>query len=430
MKKHRGEREVTEAMQRTKRLIRGAVWLGISLWATAASADEFRPVSIQSQASNVQPMTGLVLWSTNEDAATAPIQLEFSYLSYNQIVTDRGSYDWDPLEKLLEEISGRKHQAILRWHDTYVGKPTGIPDYIKSLPDYAETKAKSENKQTSFPDWSHPEAKRFLLEFFSEFARRYDRDPRIAFVQVGFGLWSEYHIYDGPMILGKTFPDENYQGQVLLHLDREFKDTPWMISVDAAGDHTPFHAHPRLKDLSFGVFDDSFNHRRHKQENEPNWVFFGMDRWKRAPAGGEFSFFEDRDQERALASKGPHGIPFEIQAEKFHVSFIIADDQPRFQKAQRLREAGMSMGYRFRTLKFESSPTRSRIEIENRGIAPIYYDAFPTVNGVRSEQSLKGLLPGERKLFEIEAGGESPTLSIECDRLVPGQKIEFDADLK
>nr|MCU0709910.1 hypothetical protein [Pirellula sp.] len=61
---------------------------------------------------------------------------------------------------------------------------------------------------------------------------------------------------------------------------------------------------------------------------------------------------------------------------------------------------------------------------------PIYYDAFPTVNGVRSEQSLKGLLPGERKLFEIEAGGESPTLSIECDRLVPGQKIEFDADLK
>ena len=29
-----------------------------------------------------------------------------------------------------------------------------------------------------------------------EFAARYDDDPRIAFLQVGFGLWGEYHIYD------------------------------------------------------------------------------------------------------------------------------------------------------------------------------------------------------------------------------------------
>ena len=54
---------------------------------------------------------------------------------------------------------------------------------------------------------------------------------------------------------------------------------------------------------------------------------------RRAPAGGEFSFFEDRDQAEALAPNGPHGVLFERQAAKFHVSFIVGDAQPRFQSA-------------------------------------------------------------------------------------------------
>jgi cold shock CspA family protein len=67
--------------------------------------------------------------------------------------------------------------------------------------------------------------------------------------------------------------------------------------------------------------------------------------------------------------------------------------------------------------------------ISSMGIAPIYYDAFVTVDGVRSETFLKGLLPGQSKTFAIDAGGAAPELTIECDRLVEGQKIEFDADL-
>jgi hypothetical protein len=39
------------------------------------------------------------------------------------------------------------------------------------------------------------------------------------------------------------------------------------------------------------------------------------------------------------------------------------------------------------------------------------------------------LLPSQSRTFEIAAGGDAPALSIECDRLVPGQVIEFDADL-
>ena len=392
------------------------------------SAD-LRPIPIKSEVREVQPMTGIVLWATNEAVASAPIQLEFSYLGYDEIVRREGEYDWRPVEKLLDSIAGRKHQAVLRFHDTYVGKPTRVPAYIKMLPDYGETVADSEKRRTGFPDWSHPELRRFALEFYGRFAEKYDRDPRLAFVEVGFGLWAEYHIYDGPMKLGKTFPSLEFQREFALRLSDAFRDTPWMISVDSAGDHAPFAADKRLLAIPFGVFDDSFNHAGHRRENEPNWDRLGRNRWEVAPAGGEFSFFEAKDQRAALAPMGPHGISFAQQAAKFHVSFIIGDAQPRFQKPGRIREAGLSCGYRFRVTEFRASDGQSEVTIENTGIAPIYHDAFPAVDGVRSRDSLKGLLPTRSKTFRIEAGSVAPTLTIESDRLVPGQKIEFDAEL-
>jgi hypothetical protein len=392
-------------------------------------ADDLRPVALGSRVTNPQPMTGIVLWASNEKVETAPIQLEFSYLKYDQVVSDKGIYDWTPIDRLLAEVASRKHQAILRWHDTYVGQRTGVPQYIKSLDDYHETTAKSEGKRTGFPDWSHPELQSFVLDFFSEFARRYDSDPRLAFVQAGFGLWSEYHIYDGPMKLGRTFPSKEYQSKFARHLSREFRQTPWMLSVNAAEEHAPFANDPKLLALKFGAFDDSFNHAQHKKWNEVNWGRIGLDRWKIAPCGGEFSFYEPKDQKEALSPTGPHGIPFEQQAARYHVSFIIGDAQPRYQSRERLIEACLACGYRFRVTRFDASATRAQVTIQNTGIAPIYYDAFPAVNGERSEQSLKGLLPQESRTFEIAAGGSAPTLSIECDRLVPGQRIEFDASL-
>jgi len=410
------------------------LFISIAYWTwflPGCLADEMRSVALQSKITDVQPMTGIVLWNTNEAVATAPIQLEYSYMTYAEIVKTEGVYDWTKLERLLDKVSSRGHQLVLRWHDTYVGQPTGVPQYIAKLPDYKSVRELSEKKPTEFPDWSHSELRRFTLDFFSQFASKYDNDARLAFVEVGFGLWAEYHIYDGPMRLGETFPSKEFQAEFVSHLSKCFRITPWLLSVDAAdSETTPFVGNATLMTLPFGLFDDSFNHARHQKENEPNWNALGRERWKVAPTGGEFSFFKKVDQTKALAESGPHGIPFEKQAADFHISFMIGDDQPRFQKSDRIREAGLACGYKFRIDKFEASEDKSRIEIKNIGIAPIYYDAFPTVNGVRASTSLKGLLPGDKREFTISAGGNVPLLTIECDRLLRSQSIGFEADLK
>lgn len=398
---------------------------------STAFADEWHPLPLRSTIDRVQPMTGLVVWHDNEHTESESIQLEFSYMLYNRVVDAQGVYDWTPVDKLLDQIASRGHQAVLRFRFIYPGyAETSVPDSIKRLPDYKEVVAKSEGKDTAFCDWSHQALQGFTIEFYTEFAKRYDNDPRLAFVQVGFGLWAEYHIYDGPMELGKTFPDKTYQAMFLRHLNAVFHNTPWSISIDAAeAVRTPFEKQGDLLELNFGLFDDSFMHSDHDKYNETCWNFFSRERYKTAPAGGEFSYYNDHDQRHALDPGGPHGESFERAAERFHITYMLANDQPRHQDIERLKQAGMATGYRFRVTGFETDGKYSRITVENTGVAPIYHDAFPAVAGIRSDISLRGLGPGDVRVCMVVSDGGAGAVTIESDRLVPGQRIQFEADL-
>jgi len=309
-----------------------------------------------------------------------------------------------------------------------------VPTFVRSLDDYKEITGKSEGKKTGFVDWSHSAIEQFTLDFYSTFARRYDTDTRLAYLQVGFGLWSEYHIYDGPLTgsqtLGRTFPSKAFQSKFVTHLGSVFEQTPWMISIDAAdGDYSPFEEQPKLLKTSFGLFDDSFLCKPHSKENAQNWRFFG-ERWKRSPAGGEFSYYSKRDQRLALSAMGPNGRSFDDMSAEFHITFMIGNDQPGYQSMKRISEAAMMTGYRLRISTFETSETASRVTVSNVGIAPPYHDAYVAVDGVRAANSLRGLLPGESRTFEVAIGGETPKLTIQSDRLVEGQSIPFEANVK
>jgi len=398
----------------------------------ASFGKEPEKIRIKSEITKVQPMTGIVLWADNEKVDTDAIQLEYRYCGYDEVVDAQGKYDFSKIEGVLDEVAARKHQAVLRFHFEYVGKKTTVPASIKQRPDYKETIGKSEGKVTHFCDWSNETLKAFTLEFYTRVAERYDNDPRIAYLQTGFGLWAEYHIYDGPHELGKQFPAKEYQAKFLKHLSVQFKNLPWMISVDAAdSDFTPLEDNDELLALNFGVFDDSFLCNQHPKENAMNWKALKLDRWKRAPGGGEFSYYNNRDQKMALSPEGPNGVSFEKAAAQFKISFMIGDGQLSFQKEKRIAEAGMETGYRFRITSAKRADGRVRLEVTNEGVAPIYRDAFFANGKKRSATSLKGLLPGETRVVELEDPDMTipASLSIQSDFLVPGQTIQYAADL-
>ncbi|MBP5549832.1 MAG: hypothetical protein J6X63_05055 [Bacteroidales bacterium] len=242
----------------------------------------------------------------------------------------------------------------------------------------------------------------------SDVAARYNKDPRLAFVEVGFGHWGEYHTYGTTVQHGVNFPTKEYQHELFSQLSAEM-EIPWLISIDAGEDtYTDVFKNSGTKGLVFGLFDDSFMHKEHDISqgdgwNERCWQWCGMERWKT-------------------------GVTWEQAAAKYHMSFVICNDAPSgsYFTSKRVTEAGLASGYRFKVISCETDGSVSRVKVTNTGVAPIYRDAYVTIGGVRASESLKGLLPGVEKTYEIKAVAATGNVSITSDFILSSQEIEFE----
>lgn len=421
---------------------------------TDPDLQNYTAIPLHSELTEAQPMTGIVLWIDQAKKMNSKygksISLEYAYCLPCKVVkgktTGKIDYDWSSFETLLEDIASRNHQAVIRFRYEYPsgtdvdGKlgTTAVPDYIKALSDYKETYAANPggDGQTYYADWSNSELQWFTKQFYTDFAARYDNDPRLAFLEVGFGHWSEYHIYGTTLKLGDNFPSHAFQEEFLNHVDSMFEQLPWMLSIDASdNEYSPIASNSNLMALNFGLFDDSFMHSEHdfsqgEGYNEECWNIIGTNnRWSKAPCGGEISYYSSSDQANFLNPDGMYGVTWEQAAAKYHISFMIGNDAPgtTYGTPERFLEASLASGYKYRIEEFWTSADSAKVKIANVGIAPIYRDAYVSVNGVRGNYSLKALQPGESCWVGIASGGTQPTLSIECDHLV-GRKIGYEAD--
>jgi hypothetical protein len=220
-----------------------------------------------------------------------------------------------------------------------------------------------------------------------------------------------------------------------------FKETPWSISIDAADNsYTPVAGNKTLLALNFGLFDDSFMHKEHdisqgNGDNERNWRDLGTDRWKTAPGGGEISYYTEKDQREFLNPAGLYGVTWEDAAAKYHMTYVIGNDAPEgsYATKERVYEASSYAGYKFEITGYAINKISAAVRVKNIGIAPLYHNAYITVKGVRSNTSLKGLLPGEEATFTIVGleidDSESPEVTITSDKLLEGTTIPYKAKL-
>lgn len=433
------------------------IFASICLSLLDAPAQSWQSVAMSRQVTHPQPMTGLVLWpeeAANRDATYGKsIQLEFSYCLPCKVVTGCDGdgtirYDWSSFDHLLDDVASRGHQLVARFRYEYPsgtdvdGKKgtTAVPNYIKQRDDYHETYSSNPGGDgpTYYADWSCYELKRFTLQFYSDFFARYAHDPRLAFLEVGFGHWSEYHIYGTSLQPGVNFPSKEFQREFFLHLSTVCDGTPWLVSIDAADDeYSPVVDDDEMMALNFGLFDDSFMHKDHEigskdGYNEEYWNDIGQGtRWQTGVCGGEISYYKDSDQKNFLNPAGMYGHTWEEQAAKYHITFMIANDAPgsTYGTAARFREASMATGYHFVVKECQTDGTSTRLLVANTGIAPIYRDAHFAIGDVRSSASLAGLLPGDECWMEIAAPlTDSSLLAIVSDHILPSQEIEFEAN--
>ena len=410
---------------------------------------DFAAVEVNRTITSVQPMTGLVLWSGHDqmDKYASVITLEFAYCLPCKVVTGKKDgkiqYNWSYLENILNDIASRNHQGVIRFRYENPGNKevgttgaTAVPQYIKDLSDYNETSNNVEGQKTYYADWTNDELKWFTKQFITDFNARYKDDPRIAVIQLGFGHWSEGHIYGTDLKLGVNFPSKAYQKEYFIHVANTL-EIPWGMSIDGGDSYySPVAKDEELLALNFGVFDDSFMHEGHELAsgsgwNEMCWDGVGKEyRWIKGICGGEISYYTSNDQKNFLNPNGMYGWTWENAAAKYHISYMLANNAPGSKHAtvDRFREAALASGYQFRVLQCVTNGSETRLSVTNQGVAPIYRDAYFAIGQHRSTMSLKGLLPQDTLKVTIPAGlSKAEDLHITSPYILSTQEIEFAA---
>ncbi len=414
------------------------------------------------------PLKGLVPYA-GDVSVRFPHSLEFNYLPLSALVVGENRYDWQPLEKLLDEIAGRGHQAVFRVFLEYPNHKDVIPKYLLEqglkVHQYLNTNTQPfPPAQVETPDYNNPKLRTALQAFIQALGKKYDGDARIGFITAGLlGTWGEWHTYPR----SELFASKTVQTEVMDAYAQAFHKTPILLRYPAGKDDGTYadnHA------LQLGYHDDSFAWSTlDTGKKGDEWFYLSklklagieaQNRWKTSPIGGEIrpeawgKVFDEKPDV-------PEIQDFRTCVDQTHATWLMDSgmfkEQASEQRRKRAEEQVRRMGYEFHISKVtlnrkQKGRIEAQIDIENRGVAPFYYDwrgkyllidaKGRVVHTFEGNGKLVGLLPGAaaRVWNEIFDVGKLPSGTYKLLLHIPnplpkGNPLRFanatqDADIK
>ena len=307
---------------------------------------------------------------TDDENIYQPYSLTYQYVSWRELEPTPGKYRFEEWEKQAwEKPAARNKQVIFRVYLDYPGKQAGVPQW---LIDRGVRLTPYKDYGGGFsPDYNNPELQAALIRLIAALGQRYDGNPRVAFVQMGFlGFWGEWHTYPRT----ELFASKAMQQRVLEAAHRAFPRTLLMTRYPDGFAGTQSW---------MGFFDDMFPD---DTDGKDDWKFLPkmrqsgrMENWKRAPIGGEMV------PNAAKRLLGPDFLQTRTRLEAAHFSWMgpycpplekISDPQFIARSQQMVRR----MGYEFRldTVRYANTPKAGRpltlhFTGKNTGVAPFYY---------------------------------------------------------
>lgn len=397
-----------------------------------------------------------------------PYSLEFFYLPLNRLMNNLDDFDWSELDKRLAEVASRGNQSVFRVYLDYPNKPSRIPQFLldEGVKTYAYTEYLNGKDGTSLaPDYNDERLLHALDNFIDALGSRYDGDPRIGAIMIGLiGFWGEWHTYpyDGNVKSPNLMPTDANLKRVLASIDDAFNHTQLVLRYPMDNDTL------KTKNFDVGYHDDSFAFQTLPPSlGGQGWHFWGRvndagvsEFWKKNAMGGEmrpeiqikmWDHDPPRYDEPSMPIEGAQGEDYYTSLNLTHASWLIAqgifqtplDPEP----LARAAEGSRSMGYEYYVptsyLDASDGQLKIGVELENRGVAPFYYDwkvelAAQSGDGIVSiwepEWDLTGILPNtngfdNNSLFEAT---NNPALSnghyqILMRVINPLEKINADA---
>ncbi len=353
----------------------------------------YRPAYAPAPADN--PLKGFVPYQGQ--GRDFPHSLEFQYLPLASLMTGPATFEWGPLERLLDDIASRGCQAVFRVYLEYPRKPSGVPQF---LIDAGVTLRVWTNTNTHplppavdhTPDYEDPRLRASLTNFIAALCARYDGDPRIGFITAGLlGTWGEWHCYPHT----EWFASKAVQVEVMDAYETAFHRTPVLLRYPA-GESDYAHAPNHLRKL--GYHDDSFGWATLETgRRQDSWFYLAalrkagpaaLGRWMTAPIGGEIrpELWPCLWKETGCQQ----GQDLARCVTETHATWLMDTSTSRTLapgERERAERIARSLGYEFQVLEAAVARTgrelRVSVTITNRGVAPFYAD-WPVQVVVRS----------------------------------------------
>lgn len=412
------------------------------------------------------PMKGLVPYSGITEIEF-PHSLEFNYLPFSDLVKGYDEFDWTKMEELLNDISSRGNQAVVRVFLEYPGKKNVIPEFLirdgLTIHKYLNTNTQPfPPTEVETPDYGNAKLRMAMTNFIAAWGKKYDGDPRLGYITAGLlGTWGEWHTYPKD----ELFASKEVQIEVMDAFEKSFKVTPVLMRYPA-GPKTWGKAENATR--KFGYHDDSFAWATlDTKREEDNWFFLpamkeagskAVDKWKIAPIGGEI-----RPEAWGKVFDPNPGDPqiqnFRKCVEQTHATWLMDTGMYQGKKnparVERAIVEVQRMGYEFYIAQASLETVgKSKYEleliVENRGVAPFYFD-WPIEVGIvekgevvastKTAVAISKILPTQKGVtrkvpFELDAPMSGKTLAIRiANPLSNGKPLRFanktqDADVE
>ncbi|BDI34252.1 beta-galactosidase [Capsulimonas corticalis] len=299
-----------------------------------------------------------------------PYSMVYQYASWKDLEPREGDYQFDAWEKRAWNIpSAAGKRVVFRVYLDYPSLPSGVPDWVVAKG--VQMRKYTEEGGGLSPDYENPILISNLERLIAALGKRYDHDPRVAFVTVGtLGFWGEWHTYPRT----ELFASPATQQRIVDAYRRAFPDKQLQArypdGVTGAQGWLGYH-------------DDMFPS---DTTGPDTWMFLPKmersgrtDNWKAAPIGGEM---EPGAANRWLGADFARTM---AAVEKAHMTWvgpyspaIAPNTSPEF--LANCQAMVRRMGYQFSLRTVQASVTgkssrslRVVIEGENQGVAPFYY---------------------------------------------------------
>lgn len=301
--------------------------------------------------------------------------MTFHYASWKMLEPREGEYAFDQWEtKEWNEPEHADKHVVLRVFIDYPKKDSGLPEWL--IEKGVSQKPYDDHGGGLSPNYEHPAMLASMKRFIAAFGKRYNENPRVAFIQLGMlGHWGEWHTYPR----NELFASLPTQREVIDAFHHAFPDKQLMTrTADHYAGTLPW----------IGYHDDLFPD---DTDNGHGWSFLAKIRaakrdqnWRVAPIGGEMVPGEAK---KWLVDE--FATTMEM-VERSHFSWVgpygpAHEPEPTDQYLKNCESMLRRLGYEFRLTHVrhpheirvdevnEGIPIRIDLRGENQGVAPFYY---------------------------------------------------------